>query len=194
MIVGDPSVFAIESGMTRAYERLSLLGLGFFAIHIGGRSYGQRAPESTMLACSYGEVEARISSCGNHTVPFAAQPDGGKIADAFRTALYSDTPQESYFSLPVSLFSDMIYAKHIKWAPDGDEAFDDGSYVLHFDVEDRVRLIAFQCGEGYFHDPSTLRDLWLPADDFYRTLQNWHDAFNAEWKSMPKVAEAAQEG
>ena len=29
-------------------------------------------------------------------------------------------------------------------APDGDEAFDDGSYVLQFDVGDRVRLIAFK--------------------------------------------------
>ena len=194
MIVGDPSVFAIESGITRAFERLSFRGLGFFAIHAGGRSYGQRMPESTMLACSYDEVERRIAQRGNHTVPFGAEPDGGTIADAFRTALYSDTPQENYFGLPVPLFSDMIHAQHIKWAPDGDEAFDDGSYVLQFDVEDRVRLIAFQCGEGYLHDPSSLNDIWLSADDFYRTLQHWHDAFKAEWESMPKVSEAAQEG
>jgi hypothetical protein len=57
-------------------------------------------------------------------------------------------------------------------APDGDEAFDDG-------VKDRVRLIAFRCGEGYAHDPATLSDVWLPADDFYRVLQQWQQAFVA---------------
>jgi hypothetical protein len=191
MIVGNPSVFAIESGITRAYEHVSFRGLGFFAIHAGGRSYGRRTPESTMLACSYDEVEKRITR--RHATSFGAESDGGKIADAFRTALYSDTPQENYFGLPVSAFSDMINAKHIMWAPDGDEAFDDGSYVLHFDVEDRVRLIAFQCGQGYPHDPGTIRDVWLPADDFYRTLQHWHDVFGAEWESMPKVKLAIEQ-
>ena len=44
------------------------------------------------------------------------------------------------------------------WAPDGDEPFDDASYVLQFDVKDRVRLIAFKSSEGYLHDPATLSD------------------------------------
>jgi hypothetical protein len=39
---------------------------------------------------------------------------------------------------------DMIYSRHILWAPDGDAAFDDGSYILQFDVDERVRLIAFK--------------------------------------------------
>jgi hypothetical protein len=76
-----------------------------------------------------------------------------------------------------------------QWAPDGDEAFDDGSYVLQFDVDDRVRLIAFkhgERGEGWQCDSATLRDVWLAADEFYRILQQWHDAFYAEWVAAPK--------
>ncbi len=190
MIVGNPSVFAIESSITRAYERLSFRALGFFVIHAGGRCYGRRSPESTMLACSYDEVERRIALQGSHTVPFASEPDAGQIADALRNALYAEKGQQGHFGIPLAEFSDMIRSKRIVWAPDGDEAFDDGSYVLQFDVGDRVRLIGFKSSEGYRHDPSTLSDIWLAANDFYSVLQNWHDAFEDEWASMPKVSDA----
>jgi len=190
LIIGNPSVFAIESGITRAYERLSFRALGFFVIHVNGRCYGKRSIDSTMLACSYDEVERRIAMRGNHTVPFAAESDGGEIADAFREALYAEKQEESHFGMPTSEFSDLIRSKRIMWAPDGDEAFDDGSYVLQFDVQEQVRLIAFKSSKGYLHDPATLSDVWLAADDFYSILQHWHGAFEVEWASMPKVADA----
>jgi hypothetical protein len=190
LIVGSPAVLAIESSITRAYERLSFRALGFFVIYVGGHCYGRLSPDSTMLACSYDEVERRIAGRGNHTVPFATESDAGKIADAFRNALYAETQQESYFGVPLSDFRDLIRLKRIVWAPDGDEAFADRSYVLQFDIRDRVRLIAFKCGEGYRHDPTTLSDIWLAADDFYDVLQGWHDAFEAEWASTSKTSEA----
>ncbi|MGA9793666.1 MAG: Imm42 family immunity protein [Terriglobales bacterium] len=188
MIIGDPSVFAIESSITRAYERLSLRGLGFFVIYVNGRCYGKREPDNTMLACSHDVVEKCIAMRGSHAVPFATQSDAGKIADAFRNAIYAEMRLESYFGIPLSEFSDMIWSRQIVWIPDGDEAFDDGSYVLQFDVQDRVRLIAFKSGPGYLHDAATLSDIWLAADDFYRVLQHWHDAFEVEWASAPKVS------
>jgi hypothetical protein len=85
--------------------------------------------------------------------------------------------------------SDMVYSKHIMWAPDGDEAFDDGSYVLQFDVQSRIRVIAFKCGQDHLHDPATLSDVWLASCDFYCVLQQWLDAFESEWASMPKVSD-----
>jgi hypothetical protein len=190
LIIGNTSLFAIESSVTKAYERLSFRGLGFFLIHIGGRSYGERSADSTMLACSFDEVERRIAMRGSHNVSFATEPDAGKIADAFRDVVYGDRPKESYFDIPQMQFAEMLHLNRIVWAPDGDEAFDDGSYILQFDILDSVRLIAFKCGQGFFHDPATLSDISLPAEDFYGLLHKWHDAFEAEWGSMQKEAES----
>jgi hypothetical protein len=192
LIIGNTSVLAIESTITRAYERLSFRALGFFVIYVGGRCYGRRSPDSTMLACSYDEAKRRIAGRGCHIAPFANEPDAGSIADAFRNAIYAEEQEEAYFGIPLSDFGDMIHSKRIVWAADGDEAFDDGSYVLQFDVGDRVRLIAFKSMKNsYLHDPVTCSDVWLAADDFYRILQDWHDAFEAEWASTPKVSEAS---
>ena len=84
-----------------------------------------------------------------------------------------------------------IASHRITWAPDGDEAFDDGSYVLQFDVGDKVRLVAFKSGDlGHQYDPETLNDRWLEADQFYSILQQWRDAFEAEWRGMPRVPES----
>jgi hypothetical protein len=187
MIVGNPSVFAIESTITRAYERLSLRALGFFAVHVSGHCYGGRSPGSTMLACSYDEVESRIAERGSHTAPFASEAAPGKIADAFRNAFYGEKQWESYFGIPWSKFSHVISSNRIMWAPDGDEAFDDGSYILQFDVQDRVRLIAFKSGQDLPHDPATLTEAWLAADHFYDVLHRWQELFKAEWESMSKV-------
>jgi hypothetical protein len=191
MIVGQPTIFAIESGMTQAYDRLSLRGLGFFVIHVGGLRYGVCSPDATMLANSCDAVNDRIDHRGEHTAPFATEPDAGIIADALRHALYADDQErEVFFGIAQPQFSKLIYSKQIMWAPDGDAAFNDGSYVLQFDTIDQVRLIAFRCGENGLHDPATLRDVWLPADEFYDVLQAWSIAFEDEWAAMPKIFDA----
>lgn len=189
MIIGNTAEFAIESRITRAYERLSLRALGFFVIYVRGNCYGRRSSESSMLACSYDEIERRITGRGKHSLAFAAKAPAGKIANAFRNALYADDPQASYFGIHVLQFSASIRSNHIMWAPDGDQAFDDGSFVLHFDVHDQVRLIAFKSTTGYEYDPGTLSEVWLPADRFYRILQEWHDTFQIEWANTPKTPE-----
>jgi len=35
--------------------------------------------------------------------------------------------------------------------------------------------------------PAPLRDIWLPADEFYGIVQQWRDAFLAEWEFLPKM-------
>ena len=82
-------------------------------------------------------------------------------------------------------FTKTLYSKSLVWAPDGDEAFDDGSYVLQFDVGDRVRLIAFKRPESLV-DPTSVREVWLSSDTFYSTLREWRNTFLAEWESLPK--------
>jgi hypothetical protein len=90
MIVGDPLIFAIESNSTQAYEQLGLRALGFFVVHVMGRSYGVKSPDATMLAISFDEVGRRFAERGRHNASFSTEPNGGEIANAIRRAIYTD--------------------------------------------------------------------------------------------------------
>ena len=183
--MGDTSTFAIESEITRAFEKPSWRGLGFFVIHVAGQSYGIKSPGQSMLACSFDEVRTRITRRGTHQAPFA-EAAAIDIANAYTSAIYLDNSgNETYFGLSESHFTKTLYSSSLVWAPDGDEAFDDGSYVLRFDVGDRVRLIAFKRPDSLV-DPSSVREVWLSSDTFYDALRVWRDTFMAEWESLPK--------
>lgn len=186
VIIGDPSVIAIESKITQAYGRISFRALGLFVLHVGGHRYGVYEPDATMLACSFEAVERRITNRGSHSVAFADEADAAKIADAVHNAVYAEVPYECCFGMPSGELVKSIHSNHIIWAPDGDEAFDDSSHVLQFDIQDRVRVIAFKYGDEGILIPTTLRDVWLAADAFYDILQQWHDAFASQWASAPK--------
>jgi immunity protein 42 of polymorphic toxin system len=185
MIVGDKSIFALESKITKAFASLSLRGLGFLVIHVLGQRYGINSPDATMLANSLGGVEGRILARGKHMALFD-RADATEIADAFTNAIYIDDDEtKTYLGLTVAQFTEIVNSNWLMWAPDGDEAFDDGSYVLQLDVGDQVRLIAFSRPDSSV-DPASVRDVWLPADDFYGLLQQWREGFLAKWESMPK--------
>jgi hypothetical protein len=185
MTVGDPSVFAIESEIARAFERPSWRALGFFVIHVAGQRYGVKSPGQSMLACSVDEVEARITSRGTHQAPFA-EAAAIEIANAYTSAVYLDDEQDqTYFGMSEVQFTKTLYSNSLVWAPDGDEAFDDGSYVLQFDVGNQVRLIAFKRPAALV-DPGSVREVWLSSDTFYSALRQWRDNFKADWESLPK--------
>ena len=140
-----------------------------------------------MLAISFDEVQRRVARRGSHTATLATEPDAEQIADSFLNACCADEQKESFFGIAAEHFREVIYSNHLVWVPDGDEAFDDGSYVLQFDVADRVRLVAFKQDDNYVYDRGTLRGLWVGSDTFYEVLQQWSEAFEAEWKSLPKT-------
>jgi hypothetical protein len=89
MTVGDPSTFAIESEITRAFERPSWRGLGFFVIHVAGKSYGIKSAGQSMLACSFDEVGRRLNGRGTHQAPFA-EAAAIDIANTYTSAVYLD--------------------------------------------------------------------------------------------------------
>ena len=183
MIIGDPVTFAIESRIEVAHEERRLLALGLFVIHVGGFRYGVYQHDASALAVSFDEVGRRIARRGRHTAPFV-NCDAAAIADAYRGAIYGEVQEDQYLGMPRQEFEDLIHDHRIDWAPDGDECFDDGSYVLQFDVGDRVRLIAFRT-DSWPYDPDTLRDVWLAADHYYAILIRWREAFQVKWESMP---------
>jgi hypothetical protein len=192
MIVGNPGKFAIESEITHAYARLSLRALGFFVIYITGRCYGVKDWDATMLANSFDEVGRRIARRGNHKPPFAMDANGDEVAYSIRRALYDQCAEgELFFGIPVRQFREAIDSNHIEWAPDGDEAFDDHSYMLQLEDENQVRLVAFKSTADSFY-PTGLREVWLPQDEFYGILQEWYDRFKDEWTQAPKVSSSIQ--
>jgi hypothetical protein len=138
-----------------------------------------------MLACSFDEVGTRIDGRGTHQTPFA-EAVAIDIANAYTSAVYLDNKgNETHFGMSRAELTKTLCSNSLVWAPDRDEAFDDGSYVLQFDVGDRVRLIAFKRPDSAI-DPASVREVWLSSDTFYKTLREWRDAFLAEWESLPK--------
>ena len=183
MMVGKPSIFAIESCIKTAYSRLGFRALGSFLIHIQGHRYGVQDPEATMLACSFDEVERRIKNRGMHTAPLLVKLSPSEIAETFRRLYYSDNSDDDGLANSDNAF----FSKHIVWAPDGDSAFDDGSYILQFDIADNVRLVAFKAATDSLFDSNTLREVVIKADDFYTILEQWHEQFLTEWTALPQL-------
>ena len=191
LLVGNPSVLAIESSINQAYERLSQRALGFFVIYIEGRSYGVRSPDATLLACSFDAVQRRIARRGLHVAFFGSNPDAIKIVNAVRATRYDESRQEeSFFGLTADEFRDTLESHEIVWAPDGDAAFDDGGHVLQFDESTRVRLIGFMNMKEQEGVRRTLTDAWINADDFYELLDDWQKRFEAEWTAAQKMKAA----
>ena len=188
MIVGNPSTFALESRVNKAFERMSFRALGSFTILIDGQRYGVHEPNATLLAVSLDEVQRRIHRRGTHLTPFT-HADPGVIADAFRAAIYGKEYGTPYPGMTLEDLANIVYSSRITWAPDGDQAFDDGSYVLQFDSDHRVRLVAFKTRQDGHYDPPTLKDLWLESEQFYGVLHRWHADFLAESESLPKVSD-----
>ncbi|WP_158229086.1 Imm42 family immunity protein [Chitinimonas sp. BJB300] len=181
MVFGNPKTLAIESSITEPYEQLSQLALGYFVIVVGDKSFGVKAPDATLLSCSYYAVKERLERRGTHSVSFESDSDPIKIVDAYLASVYQDNRQnETFFGLSSNDFSEEIHSKNIVWAPDGDQAFDDGSHVLQFDIGNKVRLIAFK-NEGKLEEViPTMSETWLSSDEYYSTLQEWLKAFDTE--------------
>lgn len=190
MLIGDPVQFAIESHIGLAYENPGARALGYFVVYLGGFCFGVRRPDASWLACSFDAVEDRLAHQGCHPPLFALVPDGELIANAYRFSRFAPDGlcEEFYAGLDPALAERLrSFAMASVLAPDGDEAFDDGSHILHFDLEDQVRLIGFKSfATGYRCDPATVRDVSLPADVFYGILQQWRNDFEHAWEIAPK--------
>lgn len=183
--VGKSSDFGIESGISRAYERLSQRALGFFVLKVGGRTYGVRSPEATLLACSFDAVKQRLERRGQHTAAFAWKSAATEIVYSVIASMYEETSHEKHFlGMPAPELRTLLTSKDIIWAPDGDAAFDDGGHVLQFDCDERVRLIAFRNAGDERRTHSSISDVWLEAEKFYGLLADWSKRFEAAWREM----------
>ncbi len=188
MICGDPQLFALESEISEAYERRSLMALGFFLIHLNGRAFGVRAKDATLLSAAFDGVARRIAERGKHRFPAVSASSASELATGYSRAGYvQHDAGERFLGMLDSEFNQALHSKNIVWAPDGEEGFDDGSCVLHLDVDDTVRLVGFSRAENPIFDPHSLRELYLPGDLFYQILKDWKEHFEREWNLLPKL-------
>src|SRR4029078_3103087 len=112
------------------------------------------------------------------------------LADAVVRALYCETEVgRRCFDLAEHEFTNVVYSRHLLWIPDGDEAVDDGSHVLQFDIDDRVRLVAFKRQEAELYEQDSLVDVWLAADTFYGTFISWRSGFEREWRKSIRLSD-----
>ncbi len=182
MKIGNPKKFAIESYISKIDKNQSIRGIGYFLIHIQEKQYGVKESDATALACSFDEVEKRISMRNKHIAPFSNIKESQLIAFNFQKALYAeDAEMSDYFGLSYNEFDDFIHNNNLLWAPDGDEAFDDGSHVIQFDVKNKVRLIGFKTTPNYSYDEHSLSDLWIEIEEYYDVLNKWYVQFKNEW-------------
>ena len=191
MIVGERGLFAIESEITRAVPNLSQRALGFFVIHVGGQTFGIKQPDASMMGCSFNEVNERLKRRGTHSTPILDDVGAGDVAQAYLDAIYRDARRTDYFGLSGAKFVEAVYSNFVTWAPDGDEAFNDGSHVLQFDIGRRVRLVAFVNTDSPDDMVGTISEEWLEAELFYDVLSRWSELFASEWANKLERAGSA---
>ncbi len=176
--------FYLESYVDSYLPNISQMAIGYFNISIGGRVFGVRKNDATLLACSYDAVLRRLKGRNAHTLSFGETfPPNVFVAALLRShlgdlshgLLLSD---EEFEEFRAKLFSNDIF-----WAPDGDAAFDDGSYVIQIDCKDIVRVIGFTYGKSRNETLASVSEVWIESDDFYAVLEKWSKCFLAEWES-----------
>jgi hypothetical protein len=183
-LIGNLNEFAIDWGITRPYESASLLALGWFTVWLKGKQFGVKSPEATMLACSFDEVKKRISDRGTHTAIFSKE-SASSIVAAYRSVRYEKLPSfDDILGLSKHKVEDELLKKKIQWCPDGDEAFDDGSHILQFDLDKEVRLIGFNNSEYKTDTYDKIVDLWIPSDHYYGLLTDWINVFTIERRGL----------
>ncbi len=185
-IIGNTDDVAIECRITKAFFRPSFRALGYFRIYVNGQVYGLNAPDATLLACSYDSVKARLVNRGLHIADFANNVDALTLAQSVDRAVYA--PDDAYKPLlPISreYLNTCIDESKLLWAPDGDQAFDDGGHVIQLDLNaHRVRLIGFK-RSGKFKVDSISESI-IDSGKYYSLLNEWIKWFDAEWEDAPK--------
>jgi hypothetical protein len=172
---GNTASLAICSSVSHVFDSINHKALGSFQIAVAGRFFGLPDAEASMLGCSVDEVSRRIANKGRHTAFYSSTATASAIAKTIAAAIYGDdNAQDIFFGMARRNFLDSVYESYLIWAPDGDQAFDDSSVVLHFDVGDKVRIIAFH---NEVNGIGNLEEVWLSSDYFYRVLVSWRDAF-----------------
>ena len=179
--------FAIESFISSIDSRRGLMANGYFLIKIKGTSYGVKEYDASALSGLYDGVIRRLEMRGKHIPPAELiKLPSLELAQIIYSSLFykiSDEQNSWKYHIPRDTLAKMICKNNLIWAPDDNEAFDDGSNVFQFDIDEKtVRLIGFKDTNDYKVVESTLNDLTMNSNVFYSTLKEWADNFYNKWQ------------
>ena len=187
MIAGNPSRFAIESEITGYVTKRFPGCVGYFVVHVAGETYCRKTEDATDLPGSFDAVEERLQRRGRRQVEYLESHSAHDIAEAYIAFVYAGEEHvPSTNSIDMEKFIFVFGRGDCVWMPDGTEAADDGSHLIQFDVQDRVRLIAFRSDPDALVKSGSLRELMLGGDEFYGVCDQWRQRFRKEWEAAAK--------
>lgn len=192
MIVGDPTIFAIESSITEAYEEPNRQALGYFLLHVAGRSFGVRDPQAMFLTFPVQRLRSMVRHRGKHRTAIDPTVPLAEMFEAVMSIwLAEDRETKSHFGMTADELSDELFSKGVVWVPDSGTNINDFTHCVLFDCGDRVRVIAFKYP---FLDKPTFAEVrqsaaeaWLSADTFYGILATWLNRFEDERSATAKL-------
>jgi hypothetical protein len=181
LLVGSPSSLAIESSISRVTDHS--LGLGYFVVHLGGRQFGVRREDATLLGNSYDEVVSHIARRGRHTFPRELQSSAVELAVGYLRGEFLEVATNDDRRLAGAL-----HGAGVVWSG-GDEAFDDGSLLLLFDRRETVRIIGIVNSGDITEMRRSVAEVEMSGDEFYGTLDRWSQRFMQEVERLNGVSQ-----
>jgi hypothetical protein len=168
--------FAVRTSIDSILDSRSFLAIGSHQYRFGQQWYGLAAEYAAVLGCSFNCIVDRFRNRGKHVVPMLDTHSAESIAQNWVQYVYAKPPdlQTSAELDYRNRYLEGVYERGAQMAPDGSEAFDDGSLIFQFDIGAKVRLVA--CRFGIAPEPYRAVDIsevTLYSDEFYDVLGAW---------------------
>lgn len=167
---GVTTQFAIESIVAACTSDDYYLALGSLVVHINGKAFGGRKPTATLLGSGFRSAGRIVESAGMYRVPAFDNATAENIASLVSSIYNWQYPEPA----PPSPLSPELLAElrilDLIWE-DVDEAFDDGSVIVHLDTAIGVRVIGWRLDR--YSGPIDVAEVILPSHVFYHVIDDW---------------------
>jgi hypothetical protein len=175
--------FYLESFVDSYLPDIGQMAIGYFSISIDGRAYGVKRKDASLLACSYDAVVRRLKASDSHRLSFGDKhPAHFYVHELLRAHLGDSSYQRCFTDEEREEFVAKLFSHELWWAPDGDAAFDDGSYVIQMDYPNYVRVIGFKYLESQSETLASISELRMDSGEFYDVLEEWSGRFLEDWR------------
>lgn len=166
-MTGDVRTFAIDTALHPECLRTHQEAFGRHQLWVGGQVYGRHDEDASCLAATFDNTVRIFQERGSFELPGPISPIEA-LELAHKVIFLGDE------LLPMHLrpfINSCGYWSRRLLAPDGEEAFDDGAFVMPIEHRgDVIIAAAFSNAHGLIGPISEAR---MIADDFYQVLGGW---------------------